>query len=324
MSTITLNAKKSEDKLRLFSLSGLSGLLAQRRYRLDKRDRLNDCFLRLVRLAFPVQRIAFTVFLAATSFVFRVPPEFKDTRVWLERHAPDMYDHYTSTLGWTPPPPLIVEVVRDDPRIPPWATGIYMDGLLLIREDTVERFPEVFRHELAHAFISAGLGRGRAPVWFHEGLAQHLAGENREFLPDLLTHIRREPRLAGLADAFPSEGLGLHLAYAKSQAVVAFILKEAGWEGILGLMADVRAGRSFETALLYRTGRGSLSWEEAFYAADSEKILLTIVTSSSVIWALFAVLLVVAYIRQRKERQAILRAWEDEEDDTDDPDVPRV
>jgi hypothetical protein len=262
---------------------------------------------------------------AVTPFIFQVPPEFTEARAWLERHATVEAENLSSLLGMAAPAPLAVHVVRDDPRIPGWADGIYSDGVLVLRGLPMDRFPEVFRHELAHAFLSARLERGRAPIWFHEGMASLLAGESREFLPGLLTHLRREPRLSSLAESFPEEGLALHLAYAKSQAVVTFIRREAGWDGLLAVLSETRAGRGFETALLFRTGRGSRGWEEAFYAADLERLLIAVVTSSSLLWALFAALLVVAYIRQRRARREVLRAWEaEEDDDIHDPDVPRL
>lgn len=257
-----------------------------------------------------------------TSFIFRIPPEYGDIRHWLEQHAPAEEQRMTSLMGSAPPWPLGVEVVRTDGRIPPWADGIYSDGRMIIHGLSMERFPEVFRHELAHAFLYARLGEGRAPLWFHEGMACLLSGESREFLPGILAHLKREPRLAALADEFPSEGIALQLAYAKAQAVVTFIRHEAGWETLLGVVNDVRGGRPFETALLYRTGRGSRGWEDAFYAADSERFLLAVVTSSSLLWVLFAVLLVIAYRRQKQTRKAVLQAWEEEDDH--DPDVPRV
>lgn len=272
-----------------------------------------------------LRRTGTSLLAAAVPFMFQVPPEYGEARAWLERHAPVEVDRLSSLLGMAPPVPLVVQVVRNDDRIPGWADGIYSNGILVLRGLSMERFPEVFRHELAHAFLSARLQRGRAPVWFHEGMASLLAGESREFLPGLLTHLKREPRLSTLAETFPEEGMTLHLAYAKAQAVVTFMRREAGWDGLLAVLSDVRGGRGFETALLYRTGKGSRGWEEAFYAADIERLFIAVVTSSSLLWALFAALLVVAYIRQRRAQRKILRAWEaEEEEDIDDPDVPRV
>ena len=270
----------------------------------------------------PLSRIIRGMMVLLASFVFRVPPEYGDIRHWLEQHAPVEEERLISLMGSAPLGPLSVEVVRSDGRIPPWADGIYSDGQMIIRGLPMERFPEVFRHELAHAFLYARLAGGRAPLWFHEGMACLLSGESREFLPGILAHLKREPRLNTLADEFPSEGIALQLAYAKAQAVVTFIRREAGWETLLGLLGDVRGGRNFETALLYRTGRGSRAWEEAFYAADNERLLIAVVTSSSVLWVLFAVLLVIAYRRQQRARKAVLDAWEEEDDH--DSDVPRV
>jgi hypothetical protein len=276
----------------------------------------------MIANSMPFHSLLRGVMLLLTAFAFHVPPEYADLRHWLEQHAPVEEQRLTALMGSAPAGTLSVEVVHSDARIPPWADGIYSDGQMIIRGLPMERFPEVFRHELAHAFLFARLGEGRAPLWFHEGMAGLLSGESREFLPGLLAHVKREPRLSDLADEFPPEGLALQLAYAKAQAVVTFIRREGGWETLLGVLNDARGGRSFESALLYRTGRGSRAWEEAFYAADSERFLIALVTSSSLLWALFAVLLVIAYRRQQQARKAVLEAWEEEDDH--DSDVPRV
>jgi hypothetical protein len=306
--------------------SQTAGLQEGRTAEMPDAIRRTPCAVRCTKFAdWFFRRTGLSLLAAVSPFLFQVPPEYSEARTWLERHAPLEADRLSSLLGMATPAPLAVHVVPNDDRIPGWADGIFANGVLILRGLSMERFPEVFRHELAHAFLSARLERGRAPVWFHEGMASLLAGESREFLPGLLAHLRREPRLSTLAETFPEEGMAIHLAYAKSQAVVTFMRREAGWDGLLAVLSDVRAGRGFETALLYRTGRGSRGWEEAFHTADAERLLIAVVTSSSLLWALFAALLVVAYMRQRRARQEVLRAWEaEEEDDTDDPDVPRV
>ena len=261
---------------------------------------------------------------AAAPFIFQVPPEFSDRLAWLERHAPPIYEHYAGMLGTHPgaafpDAPLVVEVVRSDPRIFPWADGIYSSGRLVLRAGAMEEFPELFRHELAHAFIEAA-GGGRVAVWFNEGLAMRLSGGATDPAAAFWASVRGRPRLQDLAASFPDGGMAVRLAYARSHAVVGRIADEAGWEGILAVLHGTRRGLPFDQALLYGTGRTTAGWDRA--AGRPEWVGALLSGSGAFLWFLIAAVVVVAYIRLRRRRRAVIAGWE--EDEHDDPDVPRV
>ena len=262
--------------------------------------------------------------LAAAPFIFQVPPEFADRQTWLERNAPAIYEHYADMMGIHPAgvfpgAPLVVEVVRADPRIFAWADGIYAHGRLVLKAGRVDEFPELFRHELAHAFIEAA-GGGRVAVWFNEGLAMRLSGGDEDSLTAFWTAVRRRPRLADLADDFPGGGMAVRMAYARSRAAVDGIVEEAGWEGVLAVLDGCRRGLPFDQALLYGTGRNTTGWEKILGRPEWVGYLFT--GFGSLLWFLLAAVVVVAYIRLRRRQRAVIAGWDEE--DKHDPDVPRV
>jgi hypothetical protein len=266
----------------------------------------------------------FALLAAAAPFIFQVPPEFADRRAWLERNAPAIYEHYAGMLGTHPGAaypgaPLVVEVVRSDPRIYPWADGIYSNGLLLLEAGTMEEFPERFRHELAHAFIEAA-GAERVAVWFNEGLAMHLSGGPEDLPAAFWAALRGRPRLADLADGFPQGGMAVRLAYARSRSAVGHIVREAGWEGVLAVLQGCRRGLPFDRALLYGTGRNTTGWDQA--AGRPDWLPALVAGSGTLLWFLLAAVVMVAYIRLRRRRKAVIASWDEE--DPHDPDVPRV
>jgi len=262
--------------------------------------------------------------LAAAPFVFQVPPEFADRQAWLERNAPAIYEHYAGMMGIHPASvypgaPLVVEVVRSDPRIFPWADGIYSNGRLVLKAGRMDEFPELFRHELAHAFVEAA-GGGRVAVWFNEGLAMRLSGGGEDALAAFWTAVRRRPRLSDLAADFPDSGVAVRMAYARSRAALDKIAKEAGWEGVLAVLNGCRRGLPFDQALLYGTGRNTAGWETALGRPEWVATLFS--GFGSVLWFLLAAVVVVAYISLRRRQRAVIAGWDEE--DKHDPDVPRV
>ncbi|MBL8734153.1 MAG: hypothetical protein JNN13_17395 [Planctomycetes bacterium] len=130
----------------------------------------------------------------------------------------------------------------------------------------------VIAHEIVHELIDqfAGANGAMIPRWFHEGLAQVLAGDTylgvRE--DDLVWRVGTTGLLPfyELRRAFPPEGERLRLAYAQSYSFVGYLARQ---HGVDALIAAVRASndlRTFETALSDRLGRSTLDMQEGWQA----------------------------------------------------------
>ncbi|MDO8349221.1 MAG: peptidase MA family metallohydrolase [Planctomycetota bacterium] len=124
--------------------------------------------------------------------------------------------------------------------------------------------PGVVAHELVHELLDqfATPHGDEIPRWFHEGLAQHLAGDTylgaRE--EDLIWRIgaRRLLSFADLRERFPLDDEDLRAAYAQSYSYVAWLVRRYGVGALLSVVAATDDITTFERALVGMTGRSTL------------------------------------------------------------------
>lgn len=125
---------------------------------------------------------------------------------------------------------------------------------------------EILSHELAHAMID-GATAGRAPRWFHEGLAQHVEmgiGPVNP-LPELVKEGRNlsvpaiEPVIAGFSDPELVD-----IAYAESAWVVAFLEERWGLSALHRMQALFAGDHDTESALAAVTGSSMAEFDSAF------------------------------------------------------------
>ncbi len=128
----------------------------------------------------------------------------------------------------------------------------------------------VVTHELVHELLDQYVAPhgNRIPRWFHEGLAQLLAGDTylgaRE--EDLLWRFaaRRMLSFADLREHFPADADDLQAAYAQSYSYVAWLAGKYSVAELLVVAKNVDRDISFEQALVGRTGRTTLQLEDAW------------------------------------------------------------
>lgn len=122
-------------------------------------------------------------------------------------------------------------------------------------------------HEMVHEFLDQFVepnGR-RMPRWFHEGLAQSVAGDTylgaREEELVLQAVLDRLPASDSLREDFPQGRDALRLAYAQSYSYVAWLTREYGLGKLLDIAAAADDLTSFERALVGRTRLSTLDLE---------------------------------------------------------------
>lgn len=133
-----------------------------------------------------------------------------------------------------------------------------------------EELPRVVRHELVHELLDQATfpHSNRIPRWFHEGLAQHIAGGTylgaRE--QDLVWRLMlgRLPSCNELRERFAGDVDALRLAYALSYSYVAWLAREHGEAALLAAARAVDDYTSFESALAGRLGRNTLQLEDGW------------------------------------------------------------
>jgi len=128
----------------------------------------------------------------------------------------------------------------------------------------------VVAHELVHELLDQFVAPhgSEIPRWFHEGLAQVLAGDTylggRE--EDLVWRVgaHRLLSFADLRDGFPSDEEELRVAYAQSYSYVAWLMRRQGVDELLAVAAATDDKTTFEQALVGRTGRSTLELVDAW------------------------------------------------------------
>lgn len=128
----------------------------------------------------------------------------------------------------------------------------------------------VVRHELVHELLDqyvAPQGK-RMPRWFHEGLAQLLAGDTyldaRE--DDLVWRVGAGslPRFDTLESQFPATTTKLRTAYAQSYSYVAWLSRQYGMPLLLRVARYTDDLTSFGAALVGQTGRDAFQLEQGW------------------------------------------------------------
>lgn len=128
----------------------------------------------------------------------------------------------------------------------------------------------VVTHEVVHILLHelAGAHGSRIPRWFHEGLAQVLAGAPylgaRE--EDLIWRAtaRRLLYFSDLVDDFPRRETDLQLAYAQSWSFVAWLERRYGLDGLLDVIRRIDEDTSFSRALVTVTRESAVGLQDGW------------------------------------------------------------
>ncbi len=135
---------------------------------------------------------------------------------------------------------------------------------LLLRElrdqDRGDAVRTVVTHEVVHLLLHqlAGEWGAGVPRWFHEGMAQTLAGDGylgaREQDIVWRASTRRLLWFSDLIEDFPHHPLELQLAYAQSYSYVAWLVGQFGLEAMLDVVRAMGPETTFAQGLVRVTG----------------------------------------------------------------------
>lgn len=142
--------------------------------------------------------------------------------------------------------------------------------VLDVMRRTGTKLTGVVRHELVHELLDQSCGDdGRyVPRWFHEGLAQLLAGDT--YLgaseDDLVWRITGGSlrNIDTLAAKFPETTVQRRTAYGHSYSYVAWLAREYGLADLLRVARYTDVTTSFARALVAQSGRSTLELEDAW------------------------------------------------------------
>lgn len=210
--------------------------------------------------------------------------------------------------------------------LPGYATGVAFpaEGLIMLSMAEPESWvrpdmQRVFTHELAHVALERATLGHEVPRWFTEGVAVIEADEHS------LERVKTlwEGTLAGqlidlpnLTNRFPSRHGEVNLAYAQAADLVGHMLAgDQGRKSLRVLIAALREGKPFEQAITvaYRMPlwRIELQWRAALTQRFGR--WPSILTGLTVVWGIGALLLVIGYVRVRRQHHQTLKRWAIEE-----------
>ena len=126
----------------------------------------------------------------------------------------------------------------------------------------------VVTHELVHEVLDQLVGRNGSgiPRWFHEGLAQQIAGDT--YLggseEDLVwrTAVDRLLPFSELVREFPRDRESMRIAYAQSYSYVSFLVRDYGLDRVVRAARNVDDLTTFERSLAGTTLRSTFDLQE--------------------------------------------------------------
>jgi hypothetical protein len=231
-------------------------------------------------------------------------------------------------LGTRRPDSLRLIVVRDGAaldtltrgRAPEWGAAIALPAVrtIALRADGTE-LPRILRHELAHLALHRDVSV-RLPLWFDEGYAGYAAGEwDRYASLELNLAVARGalPDLRGLDGALRAGAATADVAYALAMSAVAELARRNPTGTLAPLMDRLRAGESFDGAVLATTGLAPGRFETAWQAATRRRYGLATWLMAGGGWLVVAALVLgLGRIRRRSDRvrrEALDEGWVVEE-----------
>jgi hypothetical protein len=263
-------------------------------------------------------------------FVFYARPEGQKAAAYLAQNADTTVQTMAAGLGLQAGAVIDVYVVQeiedfyrarsDAGRLPSWAAGAAWPekNLIVILLNRGSDIDTVFLHETHHMLLGQAFrGAERVPRWLDEGLAMVWAGEWS--LPRLTTMTmaalsHKLLPMDELAEHFPSDLRTAEIAYCQSFYFIAFLKGQFG---------DEAFQRFFLEYTKYKDFRGALRLTYQMDWPEIEKLWLKytalhfswipLITSTSTMWFLAALLFIAGYIRKKYKARQILRAWQQEE-----------
>ncbi len=258
--------------------------------------------------------------LSTERFVIRYTQRAEGSAKVLAREVEPMRDEVAALLGRDWPGVTEIRLGFDKEeyaalslpggRPPEWAQALaYPDRNLILLEAHSLTGPDglrILKHELVH--VALGRFATGWPRWLQEGLAMELTGERKWKLEQTATMTaavttKQLYRFSELTDGFPASAQGAEVAYAQSAAFVEFLRARNGRGAFLRLIERMEQGDNFEKAFgvaFYLP----LSMEEDAFMRELPRrypwwpVLLS---GGSLLWALASLVMVVGYVRRRRE-----------------------
>ena len=238
------------------------------------------------------------------------------------------FDFKGITQVYIAPSPKRYQEIQPGGWVPSWSAGVAYPSLNLIilkSPRAIKRghidLERVLKHELTHIAVGRAFkGREEVPRWLDEGLAMY---ESREWDFSRVSAITRAVLtdslipLSEITDRFPHEVIRAELAYVQSFYLVSFLMSKYGKDKFHRFIREYGSGTGLEKVLVRVY---SLKWDEFEERwKDYLKVRFSwipLITSTTTLWFLVTIVLILGYVRKRKAKRQIFEQWEREDDDS--------
>ncbi|HIE25749.1 TPA: hypothetical protein EYP66_00510 [Candidatus Poribacteria bacterium] len=272
--------------------------------------------------------------LETEHFIIHYTNEHKQA-VSLQRVSENFYKRATDMLGTIAGKIDIWLISGRDFRatapIQDWAVGYAypLKRRIVIKnpsflENSKLELARVVKHEIVHVIFGARIGKymKNVPLWFNEGIAMYGSEEwsyGHYWL--MLTYVFSKSiiPLNKLSNQFPKEKRLAQLAYAESFSAVSMIARDYGDEKLREITDLLAIGEDMDSALLFATGMNLAQFQQRWmqYLTKHYK-WFSILSSSMILWGAVSLIVVWAYLRQRRLRRMKIAEWEEEESQQDE------
>ena len=174
----------------------------------------------------------------------------------------DAYAEIGKELNHFPAEPISVILYTgkdfsDVTHAPGWAGGMFgkLDGKIRVPVQGAEGQEGTLRRVLTHEYVHALLHSMApdTPLWLHEGLAQHLSGDEAVSIGQLIP-------LGALMNGFPRDARPAYVAYMESLQAVQDLVQEFGMTRLRRLLDGLGAGKGLEAAFAAAYGQPFSRW----------------------------------------------------------------
>jgi hypothetical protein len=181
----------------------------------------------------------------------------------------------------------------------------------------------IVTHEVTHVVLHCALRGHAIPLWLNEGFAMYQSREWKIGNSAVVGWAAVTDRLYALDElesAFPWSDEEARLAYAESFLAIAYIVQRFGKEALIDLIHDLGAGTDMDSAMRRRFGVGYQRFKSDWMTYTKQRFsFLAFLLSPATLWSVVIVLLVVVYVRKRRDRYRVME--DDADSSVDDLDV---
>ncbi len=203
---------------------------------------------------------------------------------------------------------------------PHWgvAAAQYSGRKILLKSPRFSRqsYPELSQtlyHEMIHIALEPINRKGYFPRWLNEGLAQHEAEQfdwRQKVLLGQAALYGKFMNLHKIDDVLKFNQNKANLAYAQSVSAVQYLIYEHGYHSMGKLLVLMSEGmdwpEAFEMVYAYPPEYYSINWE---LWAEKRYKAYALVDIHYLIWIVFPLLLLLAWLRLRRRNRKIRDMW---------------